>query len=146
MNYLLDTCIVSEYLKKKPSQKVIGWLDNQDERNLYLSCLAIAELRKGYYKLRIKEPAHDNKARAQKISNWINHLEERFKGRIVAIDAILLNAWASLCGHSEADGKKLPIIDSLITVTAQLHRMVIVTRNIDDFKNCSEEIDILDPY
>lgn len=146
MNYLLDTCIVSEYLKKKPSKKVIGWLDQQDERSLYLSCLVIAELQKGYYILQNTKPVRANKARAIKIGGWIRRIEKRFEGRIAAIDPILLNAWSSLCGSAEAEGKKLPVIDSLIAVTAQLHGMVIVTRNVDDFKNCSEDLEIFDPY
>ncbi|MGI9292818.1 MAG: type II toxin-antitoxin system VapC family toxin [Pseudomonadales bacterium] len=146
MNYLLDTCIISEYLKKKPSEEVIGWLDQQDERSLYLSCLVIAELQKGYYQLQKTKPVRENKARAIKISNWIQRIEKRFEGRIVAIDSKLLNAWSSLCGSAEAGGKKLPVIDSLIAVTAQLHGMVIVTRNVDDFRNCYEGLEIFDPY
>ena len=30
MNYLLDTCVISEYVKKKPNQKVIQWLDESE--------------------------------------------------------------------------------------------------------------------
>lgn len=146
MNYLLDTCIISEYLKKKPSEKVIDWLDQQDERSLYLSCLVLAELQKGYYKLQKTKPVRDNKTRAIKIGNWIQRIEKRFEGRILAIDSKLLNAWSSLCGSAEAEGKKLPVIDSLISVTAQLHGMVIVTRSVDDFRNCSEGLEIFDPY
>ncbi len=146
MNYLLDTCVVSEYLKKKPSTKVIDWLDQQDERCLYLSCLVIAELQKGYYKLRETKPARQNKTRAIKIGSWIQLIEKRFEGRLVAIDPELLNAWASLCGNAEARGKKLPVIDSLIAASAELHDMVLVTRNVDDFRNCSDALEIFDPY
>jgi len=145
VNYLLDTCIVSEYLKKKPAKKVIDWLDQQDERTLHLSSLVIAELKKGYYKLQKKEPIKSNAARAKKIGQWIQRLEQRFDGRIVAIDTRVLEAWAELCGHAEAGGKKLPVIDSLITVKAQVYNLIIVTRNIDDFKNCSDNVDIYDP-
>jgi hypothetical protein len=146
VKYLLDTCIVSEYLKRKPSEKVIGWLDQQDERSLYLSCLVIAELKTGYYKLRKQRPVGKNKARAIKIGIWIHRLEERFESRIVAIDSALLNLWSNLRGSSEAEGKKLPVIDSLIAVTAQRHGMVIVTRNVGDFKNCSEDLEIFNPF
>jgi tRNA(fMet)-specific endonuclease VapC len=29
MNYLLDTCVISELISKQPNQKVIEWLDAQ---------------------------------------------------------------------------------------------------------------------
>ncbi len=146
MTYLLDTCIVSEYLKKQPSPKVIDWLAQQDERALYLSCLTIAELMKGYYKLQNKNPAYENRARAKKISSWIQRLEERFSDRIVTLDSDVLTDWASLCGKSEAEGKSLPVMDSLIAATAIHHGMVIVTRNVNDFENCSEALEIFNPY
>jgi len=39
MKYLLDTCVVSEIIKPRPSENVISWLQNQNEDNLYLSVL-----------------------------------------------------------------------------------------------------------
>ncbi len=146
MNYLLDTCVVSEYLKKKPSEKVIDWLDQQDERCLYLSCLVIAELQKGFYKLQETKPARRDMARATKIGSWIQLIEKRFAGRLVAIDSETLRAWAKLCGSAEARGKRLPVIDSLIATSAEVHDMVLVTRNVDDFRNCSDALEIFDPY
>lgn len=146
MTYLLDTCIISEYLKKQPSQKVIDWLAQQDERTLYLSCLTIAELKKGYYKLQNKNSAYENRARAKKINGWIQRLEERFSDRTIPLDADVLIDWASLCGKSEAEGKSLPVIDSLIAATASHHGMVIVTRNVNDFENCSEALEVFNPY
>jgi len=35
MNYLLDTCVISEVVKKKPDQTVIQWLKAQDEERLF---------------------------------------------------------------------------------------------------------------
>ncbi len=42
LNYLLDTCVLSEYVKKNPNYQVIDWLDNQDETSLFISILSIA--------------------------------------------------------------------------------------------------------
>ena len=42
MKYLLDTCVLSEYVKKKPNDRVINWVDNQDELTLFVSILSIA--------------------------------------------------------------------------------------------------------
>ena len=66
MKYLLDTCTLSEYVKKKPNPTVIDWLDNQDEDKLFISIITIAELRKGITKLRRSNPN-----RHQKLNNWL---------------------------------------------------------------------------
>jgi len=73
MKYLSDTCTLSEYVKKKPNPKVIDWLDNQDEDQLFVTIITIAELRKGISKLKISNPNC-----YQKLNNWLFILEKRF--------------------------------------------------------------------
>lgn len=143
--YLLDTSVVSEYLKKKPSRKVIKWLDAQDEHSLYISCLTIAELRKGYYKLENRAASMQENRRAAKISAWIQELEERFRDRNLAVDSDVLGKWATICGRSEAEGNKLPVIDSLLAASALTHDLTVVTLNETDFKRCSEAVKIYNP-
>jgi hypothetical protein len=36
VRYLLDTCVISEPTKKRPSGKVLTWLDVQEEMSLFL--------------------------------------------------------------------------------------------------------------
>ncbi len=56
MNYLLDTCVLSEYVKKQPKQIVIEWLDAQDEDGLFISVLSIGEIEKGIVKQKLLNP------------------------------------------------------------------------------------------
>ena len=144
--YLLDTPVVSEYLKRKPSIKVIEWLDAQDEHSLYISCLTIAELRKGYYKLESGAVSAQESRRAAKIIAWIQRLEERFADRSVEVDNDVLEIWASMCGHSEAEGNKLPVIDSLLAASALAFGLTVVTPNVTDFRRCSRTVKIYNPY
>ena len=144
--YLLDTPVVSEYLKKKPSIKVIEWLDTQDEYSLYISCLSIAELRKGYYKLESRAVSAQESRRAAKISAWIQKLEDRFVDRSVEVDNDVLEKWSSMCGRSEAEGNKLPVIDSLLAASALAYDLTVVTPNVVDFRRCSEAMKIYNPY
>jgi hypothetical protein len=135
MNYLLDTCVVSEYVKKKPNFQVIQWLDEQNEDSLFISILTIAELKKGIIKIKKSQAS-----RYQKLNNWLLKIEQRFAGRILPLNKNILDTWAKICGESEARGKKLPIMDSLIASTATQHNLIIVTRNIDDFKFSSNQL------
>jgi len=41
LKYLLDTNIISEFVSKKPNQKVLDYINSLDENDIYLSvCLA----------------------------------------------------------------------------------------------------------
>jgi len=62
MKYLLDTCVISEILRPKPSTKVTKWIKQEDETNFFISVLTIGELHKGIEKLdesRRKEELHN---------------------------------------------------------------------------------------
>jgi len=51
MDYLLDTCVISELVAKRPNNAVVQWIDSIDENSLYLSAITIGEIRKGIEKL-----------------------------------------------------------------------------------------------
>jgi hypothetical protein len=135
MSYLLDTCIISEYVKKKPNNNVIFWLDNQLEESLFISILTIGELRKGIIKIK-----NTNPDRYKKLWLWIIKVETRFQDRILPLNQNVINIWAEMCGKNEAKGKKSSIMDSLIAATAIEFDLIIVTRNIDDFDCLSVKI------
>jgi len=46
VKFLLDTCLISELVKKAPNAAVLKWLDERDEQSLYLSVLTMGELQK----------------------------------------------------------------------------------------------------
>jgi predicted nucleic acid-binding protein len=51
MKYLLDTCFISELIKKKPNLGVINWLKEKEESSLFISVITMGEIKKGIYKL-----------------------------------------------------------------------------------------------
>lgn len=128
MTYLLDTCVLSEYVKKKPNQLVIDWLDTQNEADLFISILSLGKLKKGMFKLETAQPG-----KFSRLNRWISTLETRFDARILSLDRAVMDWWAKRCGESEASGKNLPLMDSLIAATAATHSLTVVTRNVKDY-------------
>jgi hypothetical protein len=126
---LLDTCALSEYVKKAPAPAVIRWLDEQDETSLFLSVITVGEIEKGILKLR-----QSDTPRSQKLTAWLGKVEQRFAGRILPLDAATLHAWARLAASAELAGQRLPVMDSLLMATAQRHGLTVVTRNSEDFR------------
>lgn len=45
--FLLDTNVISELMKPRPSRKVIAWVESTAESLMYLSAITIGEVRKG---------------------------------------------------------------------------------------------------
>jgi len=128
MKYLLDTCVISEVIKQKPSSNVIKWIKQEEESNFFISVLTIGELHKGIEKL-------DKSKRKDELHNWVeNDLKERFCNRIINIDMPVVTMWGKIQGMTERTGKSMPAIDSLIAATGITHHLTVVTRNISDMK------------
>lgn len=127
MNYLLDTCLLSELFKAQPCQGVTNWINTTDEDRLFVSVLTFGEIQKGITKL-------SDEARKALIQTWLDQqLRQRFSDRTLPIDLNIMLEWGLLCGASETKGTSLPVIDSLIAATAICHNLTVVTRNIKDF-------------
>ncbi|ABQ24923.1 type II toxin-antitoxin system VapC family toxin [Geotalea uraniireducens] len=134
MKFLLDTCLISELVKKEPNAAVVNWLDEQDEQGLFLSVLTLGELQKGISKL-------SGSTRKDELQAWVEHdLAERFAGRILDLDLETALAWGTLQGDAERKGEKLPVMDSLIAATATAHGLIVVTRNVKDIERCRAKV------
>jgi len=138
VSYLLDTCVICEPTRAKPSPRVLAWLREQPEETLFLSVLTLGEIRKGAALL----PAGP-KRRA--LERWLERdLPERFSGRIVEVDADAADLWGRLIASAEAKGRPLPTLDSLLAATALSRGLTLVTRNTPDFTATGAEL--LDPW
>lgn len=128
MKYLLDTCVISELIKKNPSQNVVKWISKIEESNLFISVLTVGEIHKGIEKL----PASKKK---EQLYIWVNNdLKERFKDRIIAFDLLTATTWGKIQAQSELAGKALPAIDGQIAATGISYDFTVVTRNTTDME------------
>ena len=129
MNYILDTCVISELVKTKPNLHVAEWIRSQGEESLFLSVITIGEIQKGISKL------PDGRKKKKQLQKWLNNeLQERFKDRILEITIGTVRVWGQILGACEKKGVALPVIDSLIASQGIFHKMTIVTRNISDME------------
>jgi toxin FitB len=130
VSWLLDTCVISELARPKPSTFVVDWVHTCDETELFLSVITIGELEKGIAKL-------PGSAKRTLLERWVRHdLAERFRDRLLVIDSNVAARWGALVGQSESRGQPLPVIDSLIAATSLQHDFTVVTRNTDDLERC----------
>jgi predicted nucleic acid-binding protein len=138
VNFLLDTNVVSEWVKPRPDPGVIEWLASADEDRLFLSVATLAELRYGIERL----PAGRKSAQLQE---WLEtELRSRFEGRVVAIDETVAALWGKLLAKADAVGMPVGAMDGFLAATAAAHQMTLVTRNEMDFAGAG--IKTLNPW
>jgi toxin FitB len=134
VNYLLDTCVLSEFTRRQPAQQVIRWLDQMDEEKLYLSVITVGEIQHGIERL----PASHRKT---ELLVWLNDgLLQRFAQRILPLDSPTMFLWGSLSARMEQAGQPMGVMDSLIIATALHHHLIIATRNVTDFQPCGVQV------
>jgi len=128
MSFLLDTNVVSEWMKPHPNPGVVAWLADLDEDRAFLSVITFTELRYGVERL-----AAGN--RRKRLAEWLEEeLPLRFEGRILPIDPEVADACGKVVARSENMGRRMEAMDAFIAATAEVHRLTVVTRNTSDFQ------------
>lgn len=131
--YLLDTNVVSELRRPRPHGAVLAWLEGVPDDDLHLSAVTIGEIQAGIEVTREQDPD-----RAAEIEAWLERVAETYS--ILGMDAAIFRAWARLM-HRRSDDL---IEDAMIAATALVHDLVVVTRNVRDFKIFS--VRLLNPF
>jgi predicted nucleic acid-binding protein len=122
MRYLLDTNIVSEISKRTPNSGVLTWFDAAEDTDLSISVITIGEICKGIEQKRRTDPG-----RAERLERTLNTIRTDYRGRIIAVSEEVAEEWGRMCmvypNHP---------VDNLLSATAKIHGMTLVTRNIRD--------------
>ena len=127
MNYLLDTCVLSEFTRRRPDQHLVAWMDAIDEESLFISVITVGELQRGIERL-------PDSHRKTELLSWMNiGLIPRFAGRMIVLDAPTMSLWGSMTARLEATGHPLAVMDSLIAASALYQHLIVATRNVADF-------------
>ena len=124
--YLLDTNAVSELRKgERANRNVTAWYQARDKRELYLSVVTLAELRRGIALIRNRDPFQ-----ADALDRWCHALQRGFSraGHLLNLRAAEAAAWGELMAI-----RPLPILDAFLAATAKSHTLTLVTRNEADF-------------
>lgn len=127
MSFLLDTNVVSEWVKPEPVRSVVTWLAEVDEDEVFLSVISLAELRRGIELLAAGR-------RRQRLERWLGEdLADRFHGRILSVDVLVADAWGRITARATRAGRTVRSMDALVAATAEVHGLALATRNTKDF-------------
>lgn len=121
--YLLDTNLLSEVLKKRPSPAVLSRLDEIENDALSTSAVCVMELRFGAAR-------HPDGERL-----W-RRIREELLARvlILPIDGPVAVRAGDLLARLESEGLRIGTEDALIAASGLVYEMTVVTRNLRHFE------------
>jgi predicted nucleic acid-binding protein len=133
MRYLLDTNVVSEVSKKRPSGKVLNFIQ-ANETQCVVPAIVVAERYHGAH----AAPPDQRAAQLQAVRNF----REEFADRILPFDAEAAETWGDYVSRSSLRNKPRSYPDTQIAAIALTHNLTVVTRNTSDFP----EVDTINPF
>lgn len=134
MTYLVDANALSEATKPRPEPKVVQWL-RQHEREIVVDPIILGEIRFGIHLL----PAG---VRRRRLERWFAQGVQTLV--CLPWDGATGLRWAQLLATLRANGKAMPIKDSLIAATALSHDLTVATRNVSDFRTAG--VRVVNPF
>jgi toxin FitB len=138
MTFLLDTNVVSEWIRPQPNPNLVAWLDEVDEDRLHVSVATFAEIRHG-----IELMARGRRREA--LMRWLeDDLTARFADRILAIDRAVAEWWGVIMARAGAAGNAMATMDGFLAATAATHDLTLVTREAADFRGAG--VPIINPW
>ena len=131
--YLLDTNIISELRRPKPHGAVLQWYKNIAEDDLFISAVTIGEIQSGIDLTRTQD-----KKKAETLEQWLQSISNIHN--VLPMTGSTFRLWAKLM-HSQTNTVRE---DAMIAATAIEKDLIVVTRNIKDFKRF--KLQLLNPF
>lgn len=125
MNYLLDTCVISDFIKKVPN--VLKHFENTSPKHIHISVITLMEIE---YGLKFN-PEREKKIRPI----WemlLKHIQ------VVSFCPRCAAATASFRANLRTSGLPIGPYDILIAGTAFANNLIVVTSNTNEFKRVPE--------
>ena len=135
---LLDTNLVSEWMKPAPAPAVIAWLDRQPPADLYLSAVVVSEIETGIALL-------PDGRRRDRVRLAADAVLGAFQGRCLPFGCAAGPFYADILARSRRLGRPMSVEDAQIAAIARAHRMDLATRNLADF-DFLDDLTLIDPW
>jgi predicted nucleic acid-binding protein len=137
MRYLLDTNIISNVTKPSPSPSLLTWMAEQDDDDLFIASLTVAEIRRGI----LEKPAGRHR---NELEDWFVGSEgpqALFAGRVLPFDGAAALIWARFMADGKSSGRTRSALDTIIAAVAEANGCIVVTDNEKNFAG----IEIINP-
>ncbi len=135
---VLDTNVLSELMRPKPSARVVAWVALQAAAELFTTAITEAEI---FYGI---ELLADGKRRDSLLAAAEEMFAQDFAGRILGFESEAARHFAGIAARRRALGRPISQADAQIAATTRAHGAKLATGNGPDFADC--EIVVIDPW
>ena len=126
--WLLDTNVISELRRPRPSARVRTFVAAQPLEALFVSTITFAEIRYGI------ETIGDPIRRAE-LNDWLLHrVRPMFDQRVLEVSEDVMFKWRLLVEEGRKAGHTFSQPDLIIAATALHHGLTVVTRDTGDYQ------------
>jgi toxin FitB len=135
---VLDTNVVSELMRPKPSPQVAAWVAKQPATELFTTTITEAEI---FYGI---ELLSKGKRREGLLIAAAAMFDEDMAGRILGFESEAARAFSQIAARRRGLGRPISHADAQIASIAHVRRAKLATRNVTDFADCG--LEIVDPW
>ena len=135
---ILDTNVLSEFMKTVPNSMVMDWIAQQISLEVFVTTITQAEMYYGIALLPISKRRSDMERAVQQM------FEQDFSERILNFDSAAALEYAKLASFRRQIGKPIAQADAQIAAIALSRNAVLATRNIADFCDC--QLTLVNPW
>ena len=127
---VLDTNVISEVWRIKPSAAVMAWMGSQPATSFFTTTITEAEL---FYGLALL-PDGRRRRSLEVIAEQV--FAEDFAGRVLPFDSAAAREYAIIAASRRKAGRPMSEADARIAAISRSRDAVLATRNVGDFADC----------
>ena len=135
---ILDTNVLSELMRPKPSPRVAAWVAKQPATELFTTSITEAEI---FYGI---ELLTKGKRREGLLAAAEAMFAEDLAGRIFGFESDAARGFSKMAAHRRALGRPISQADAQIAAIAQVRAAKLATCNVADFADCG--LNVVDPW
>lgn len=136
---LLDTNVLSEFMRPLPADEVVAWLDAQVSGEVWVCAVTRAEIELGVALM----PDGQCKMALQQAAEAM--FTQDFAGRCLPFDDQAATCYARIVALRTQIGRPISVEDAQIAAIALVYGLVLATRNERDFE-LIEGLSVINPW
>lgn len=135
---VLDTNVLSESWRPRPSPTVVAWMRVQPAAALFTTVITEAELLYGAALLPSGRRRHSLETEIGRT------FSEDFAGRVLPFDSAAAREYARIMSGRRSAGRPISQADAQIAAIVCSRGAALATRNVADFADCG--LDVISPW
>jgi len=131
---VLDTNVISEFMRQAPDSQVIKWLDQQPRLSMWTTTINLYEIVSGVLAM------PEGRRQRARLLAFRHFLDTTIQGRIAAFDAPAAQKAAELEAAGQKTGRPRDARDTMIAGIVLASHATLATRNVRHFEDIAASV------